>query len=65
MTLNEWFATKPLGAKKEMAQQLGISAVYLSQVIHGREIPSVHMAIKISKYTKGKVRCKVLRPDVF
>lgn len=65
MTLIEWFADKPIGAKKEMAEGLGISAVYLSQLIHGHAKPSAEMAIKICKYTKGVVNRKHLRPDIF
>lgn len=65
MELIEWFADKPLGAKKEMAEAIKVSQTYLSQLIQGHVKPSAEMAIKICKYTKGKVNRKHLRPDIF
>ena len=65
MTLAEFFDNKPHGAKAEMASALGITKTWMSLIISERQKPSVELAISIEKYTKGKVKRKVLRPDIF
>jgi DNA-binding transcriptional regulator YdaS (Cro superfamily) len=65
MTLQEYFSNKGRGAKAEMATALGISRTWLSLVITERQPPSAELAVAIEKYTKGKVKRKVLRPDIF
>jgi DNA-binding transcriptional regulator YdaS (Cro superfamily) len=65
MTLVEYFEKKPHGSKAEMAKTLGITRTWMSLVISGRELPSPELAVGIEKYTKGKVKRKVLRPDIF
>jgi DNA-binding transcriptional regulator YdaS (Cro superfamily) len=65
MTLPEFFANKPHGAKADMAAALGISRTWMSLIVSDRKQPSVELAIAIEKYTKGKVKRKVLRPDIF
>jgi DNA-binding transcriptional regulator YdaS (Cro superfamily) len=65
MTLKEYFIDKDRGAKAAMAMALGISRTWLSLVITDREKPSAELAVAIEKYTKGKVKRKVLRPDIF
>jgi DNA-binding transcriptional regulator YdaS (Cro superfamily) len=65
MTLQEYFIDKERGSKALMAMSLGISRTWLSLVITNRELPSAELAVAIEKYTKGKVKRKVLRPDIF
>jgi DNA-binding transcriptional regulator YdaS (Cro superfamily) len=65
MTLIEFFLKKEHGAKSDMAEVLGISRTWLSQIINGSRLPSPALAKDIEKYTKGKVSRKVLRPDIF
>jgi DNA-binding transcriptional regulator YdaS (Cro superfamily) len=65
MTLTEYFADRPRGAKAQMAEQLGISRTWLSLVISGRETCSAEMAAAIHKLTNGAVSREDLRPDLF
>jgi DNA-binding transcriptional regulator YdaS (Cro superfamily) len=65
MTLTEYFADRPRGAKAQMAEQLGISRTWLSLVISGRETCSAEMAAAIHKLTDGAVSREDLRPDLF
>jgi DNA-binding transcriptional regulator YdaS (Cro superfamily) len=65
MKLPDFFKGKPHGAKAEMAAALGITRTWMSLIITDRKLPSVELAIAIEKYTKGKVKRKVLRPDIF
>jgi DNA-binding transcriptional regulator YdaS (Cro superfamily) len=65
MTLSEYFETEPLGSIAEMADYLGISRVWMSQIIHGKVQPSYKLAIRIDHATQGLVKKEELRPDVF
>jgi DNA-binding transcriptional regulator YdaS (Cro superfamily) len=65
MTLQDYFSTKPRGAKVAMAKALGISKTWLSLIISGKETPSPVLAVAISQYTKNVVSRKTLRPDIF
>jgi len=65
MTLKEFFATKKLGAKTEMADALGISRTWMALIVNGQKVPSPELSLEIERYTKGKVKRKELRPDVF
>lgn len=65
MTLKEWFAKQPRGAKTAMANAVNVSKTWLSLVISGHKLPSAMLAVAISAHTKGKVPRKVLRPDIF
>lgn len=65
MTLKQYFAGEPHGAKKEMAQCLGVSPTWLSLIINGSRKPSATLAIKIDEATKGLVPASMLRPDLF
>lgn len=65
MTLKEYFAKQPFGAVTEMAATLGISRTWLSLVAHGRKPASPTLCILIERLTKGKVKRKVLRPDLY
>ena len=46
MTLFEYFAEEPKGAKVEMAEYLGITPNYLSMLIHGKRQASPKLAVK-------------------
>jgi DNA-binding transcriptional regulator YdaS (Cro superfamily) len=65
MTLQEYFANQPHGAKSAMARALGISKTWLSLVISEKALPSPALAVAMSHYTKGKVTKKTLRSDIF
>jgi DNA-binding transcriptional regulator YdaS (Cro superfamily) len=65
MNLQEYFLSQPRGAKTVMARELGISKTWLSLIVSSKELPSPVLAVAISKYTKGAVAKKNLRPDIF
>ena len=41
--------------QKELAQALGISPIYLSNLLFKRTMPSFQLALKIEEYTEKKV----------
>lgn len=65
MTLKEYFATRPRGAKLEMAKKLNISKTWMALIISGRQVPSAGLAVMIHQVTNGKVSREELRPDLF
>ena len=65
MTLEEFFFTKPRGSKIEMAKAIGVSKTWMSLVISGRQLASPELSLAIERYTKGQVKRKTLRPDIF
>jgi DNA-binding transcriptional regulator YdaS (Cro superfamily) len=65
MTLTEYFINKTHGTKAKMAEDLGITRTWLSLILSGTRLPSPVLATAIEKYTKGKVKRKILRPDIF
>ena len=65
MTLIEYFKEEPRGAILEMAQHLGISATWMSLLIHKKRQAGAELAIKIEKATQGLVSRQDLRPDLF
>ena len=65
MQLRDYFENKPHGSKVIFATSLGITKTWLSLIINGRKLPSVHLCIQIEKLTKGRVKRKELRPDFF
>jgi DNA-binding transcriptional regulator YdaS (Cro superfamily) len=65
MTLDEFFATKPRGAKLAMATKIGVSKTWMSLIISGRKLASPELSGAIERYTKGQVQRAVLRPDIF
>ena len=54
MNLNSWMNGPPKWTNEAMGSSLEIDPSYMSQIRHGR-IPSVSLAKKISKFTKGEV----------
>lgn len=65
MTLQEYFAEEPYGAKKEMAEYLGISPTWLGLLLRKVKRPSAELAKRIEKATQGLVPASELRPDLF
>jgi DNA-binding transcriptional regulator YdaS (Cro superfamily) len=65
MTLQEFFRGKPRGSKAAMCVKLGITRTWMSQIVSGRTVPSVELAIAIEAVTLGQVARADLRPDVF
>ena len=53
MQLRDYFENKPHGSKVIFATSLGITKTWLSLIINGRKLPSVHLCIQIEKLTKG------------
>jgi len=65
MNLKEYFKDEPYGAKKEMAEYLGITLTWLGILMRKAKRPSPELAKKIEKATQGLVTAKELRPDLF
>lgn len=65
MNLKQYFKDEPYGAKKEMAEHLGITPTWLGLLLRKACRPSPELAKKIEKATQGLVTKKELRPDLF
>lgn len=65
MTLKEYFASQPRGAISKMATQLGVTRTWLSLVTNGHAAASPIMCVMIERLTKGQVKRKVIRPDIY
>jgi DNA-binding transcriptional regulator YdaS (Cro superfamily) len=65
MNLEEYFKEEPYGAKKEMAEYLGITQTWLGLLISGKKQPSPVLAKAIERATQNLVTAKDLRPDLF
>ena len=65
MTLKEYFATRPHGSITDMAKKLDVTRTWLSLIVNGRKAPSPILCVLIERLTNGKVKRKVLRPDMF
>jgi len=65
MNLKQYFKDEPHGAKKEMAEYLGITQTWLGLLIKREKQPSATLAKKIERATQGLVTAKELRPDLF
>ena len=65
MTLVEFFADRPHGSRQQMAQALGVSKAWFSQVTQGRRRTSAELCKRIERLTEGKVTRAELRPDLF
>jgi DNA-binding transcriptional regulator YdaS (Cro superfamily) len=48
-----------------MAVQLGVSRTWLSLIVNGHAAASPIMCAMIERLTKGQVKRKVIRPDIF
>lgn len=49
---------------RELAEQVGVSAVQISQWAHGVKQVPVERCIQIERVTCGAVCCEELRPDI-
>ena len=65
MNLKEYFKDEPYGAKKEMAEFLGITPTWLGLLLKKKRKPSPALAKRIERATQGLVTAKELRPDLF
>ena len=65
MTLTEYFATEPHGAKQEMAKYLGITTTWMSLLLSGKRVPSAKLSAALERATQGLVTRRELRPDLF
>jgi DNA-binding transcriptional regulator YdaS (Cro superfamily) len=65
MNLKQYFKDEPYGAKKEMAEFLGITPTWLGILIRKGRKPSPTLAKNIERATQGLVTAKELRPDLF
>jgi DNA-binding transcriptional regulator YdaS (Cro superfamily) len=65
MNLQDYFAEEPRGAKKEMAEYLGITQTWMGLLINGHRYPSLDLVKKIVRATQGLVTRHDLRPDIF
>lgn len=63
MNLKQYFKDKPIGAKKELADKLGVTPTWLSLIISKKRRCSAILAKQIEKHTK--IKAKFLRPDLF
>jgi DNA-binding transcriptional regulator YdaS (Cro superfamily) len=64
MTLSEYFKDEPIGAKKEMAEYLGITQAWMASIISGKAKCSAYLAKRIEE-AQGLVTRKEIRPDLF
>jgi DNA-binding transcriptional regulator YdaS (Cro superfamily) len=65
MNLKQYFSDEPYGAKKEMAEYLGITPTWLGLLMRGARRPSAELAKRIEVATQGLVKARELRPDLF
>lgn len=64
MELKTYLSNLQRGGISKLANALGISSSYLSQLSSGLAPISLERCIEIEKATGGAVRCEELRPDV-
>ena len=65
MDLKRYFDTDVRGAKKEMAEHLGITQTWMALLIARLRQPSPVLAIAIEEATGGLVTRQELRPDLY
>ena len=58
MTLREYFARHPKGARRDMAERLGISKSRLSLIENGHSYPDLVLAFDIERATEGLVSAR-------
>lgn len=64
MDLKTYLANSERGTAKKLAEALGISTSYLSQMAHGDAQISIPRCVAFEDLTGGAVRCEELRPEV-
>lgn len=65
MTLQEYFATKPIGSQVAFAKRLRISKTWMTLITNGHRVPSPALATLIHQLTDGAVTREELRPDIY
>ncbi|KMJ46924.1 YdaS family helix-turn-helix protein [Xenorhabdus khoisanae] len=63
MRLNDYISTLKRGEAKRLAEKLGVSSSYLSQMAHGHAPVPLARCFDIENATDGKVTRKDLRPN--
>tara|TARA_R110000868_G_scaffold386807_1_gene655221 strand:- start:827 stop:1045 length:219 start_codon:yes stop_codon:yes gene_type:complete len=58
-------AVKEAGSQSKLADILGISQQGVSYIINHAETVSAEIAVRIDKFTNGKIKKADLRPDIF
>lgn len=51
--------------KRQLAERLGTSVPYLSQIAHGHRRAGPRLLLQIERATAGAVRAEDLRPDLY
>lgn len=54
-----------LGSQKALADAIGVSQAYVSHFMTGRRTVTPELCVRIEKATRGKVKRKTIRPDIF
>lgn len=63
MHFKVWMGIRGL-SQKDVADQLGLSPSYLSEILNGKKKPPLDVARRIEEYTGGEVRrLEILYPD--
>ena len=63
MKLKPYIHVLPYGGAKKLAEKLGISSSYLSQIASGRVLPAPSLCVLIERATNGDVPRQDLRPQ--
>lgn len=53
------------GTQAELAKKLGVTPVFVNQMLHGVKTVPPRLCLPIQEITSGKVTCCELRPDIF
>lgn len=60
MSLEEWRTSQGLTVSK-VADKLGLSISYTSEILVGRRVPSIDIQLRVEKATRGAVVMEKLR----
>lgn len=63
MDLRTYISTSELGTSKTLAESLGVSKSFMSQMISGKAPISIERCVEIEEATSGVVTRKDLRPN--
>lgn len=50
------------GSRKKLSEEVGISKQYIHQIEHGLRVPSLHVALRIQKFSENLILAKDLSP---
>lgn len=65
MNIRTYYDALPVGGRRALADDLGVSPAYLYQMVTGIRPVSATLCRTIERATKGAVTVHELRPDVF